>query len=101
MKIDIIDNEDFVLVKMSGRLDTTTSEQVVDEFTEIEKLTSKPITIDCAQLDYIASSGLRLLLRILKAAKSHGNKITLLHLNLGILEILQVTHFDKMFIIKD
>lgn len=48
-------------------------------------------------LNYIASSGLRALLRMRKAAAAKGNKVTLQGVNTNIMEVLQVTHFDKMF----
>lgn len=97
MIIDIKQTAEEVLVKMTGSLDTLASEQSEQQVVEIEAMADKPIVIDCIDLDYIASSGLRLLLRIRKAAAAKGNKVILIGVNDNIMEVLRVTHFDKMF----
>lgn len=89
-----------VLVVMTGSLDTVAAEQVDTQVKDIEANATLPIVIECQNLDYIASAGLRLLLRIAKAAKTHGKKVTLLNVNNNIKEVLSITHFDKMFIVN-
>lgn len=100
MEITIQNNPENIHVIMSGSLDTLASEQVEPSVKELESLASKPITIDCNALDYIASSGLRILLRLRKACAINGHKVTLVGINENVMEVLQITHFDKMFIIK-
>lgn len=100
MEITIQNNPENIHVIMSGSLDTLASEQVEPSVKELESLASKPITIDCNALDYIASSGLRILLRLRKACAINGHKVTLAGINENVMEVLQITHFDKMFIIK-
>lgn len=100
MEIYINKTDEQVLVIMNGSLDTLAAQQIDDKIKEIEETASQPITIDCTALEYISSSGLRLLLRIRKAAAASGNKVTLCTINENVLEVLKVTHFDKMFVIK-
>ena len=100
MEITIQNNPENIHVIMSGSLDTLASEKVEPSVKELESLSSKPITIDCNALDYIASSGLRILLRLRKACAANGQKVTLAGINENVMEVLQITHFDKMFIIK-
>ena len=100
MEITIQNNPENIHVIMSGSLDTLASEQVEPSVKELESLASKPITVDCNALDYIASSGLRILLRLRKACAANGQKVTLAGINENVMEVLQITHFDKMFIIK-
>lgn len=89
-----------VLITMTGSLDTAAAEQVDAQIKDIEADAALPVIIECQNLDYIASAGLRLLLRIVKAAKANGQKVTLLHTNDNIKEVLNITHFDKMFILQ-
>lgn len=89
-----------VLVAMTGSLDTVAAEQVDAQVKEIEAEASLPVVIECQKLEYIASAGLRLLLRIAKAAKANDQKVTLLNVNTNIKEVLSITHFDKMFIVN-
>lgn len=99
MEITIQNNPENVVAIMNGSFDTLAAEQAEPYVIELESLASKPITIDCNALDYIASSGLRVLLRLRKASAAQGRQVTLLGVNENIMEVLKVTHFDRMFII--
>ncbi len=100
MEITIQNNTESIVAVLSGSLDTMASEQAEPQVKELESLADKPLTLDCTSLEYIASSGLRILLRLRKAYAAKGKQVTLLNVNENIMEVLQVTHFDKMFIIK-
>ena len=43
---------------------------------------------------------LRILLRLRKACETNGQQLTLVGVNENVMEVLQITHFDNMFIIK-
>ena len=100
MEISINNNPENIVVTMSGSFDTLAAEQAEPTVKELEASASKPIVLDCNSLDYIASSGLRVLLRLRKASAAHGQQVTLLGVNENIMEVLKVTHFDRMFVIK-
>ena len=57
----------------------------------------KDIVIDCTELEYIASSGLRLLLSILKQAKSVGSRVILKNVNEVVRDVLNLTGFVSLF----
>ncbi len=99
MELTIQKNPENITVIMNGCFDTLASEQAEPSVRELESLASKPIVLDCTALDYIASSGLRVLLRLRKACAAHGQQVTMLGVNENIMEVLKVTHFDRMFII--
>ncbi len=100
MKVEIKKNDEQMLVTMIGSLDTMAANQIDAQVKEIEAEANQPITVDCTQLDYISSTGLRLLLRIRKAAGAAGQKVTLHGVNSNVMEVLTVTGFDKMFVIE-
>lgn len=100
MEIKVQNNPENVIVTMIGSFDTLASEQAEPVVKELEGLASKPIVLDCNELDYIASSGLRVLLRLRKACAAQGQQVTILGVNENIMEILKVTHFDRMFIME-
>lgn len=100
MNVEIKKNDEQMLVTMIGSLDTMAANQIDAQVKEIEAEANQPITIDCTQLDYISSTGLRLLLRIRKAAGAAGQKVTLHGVNSNVMEVLTVTGFDKMFVIE-
>ncbi len=97
MEIKILKNEENTTVLMNGSFDTSAVEQAEPTVKELESMASKPMIIDCSRLDYIASSGLRVLLRLCKACTARGTQVTLLSVNENIMEVLKITHFDKIF----
>lgn len=99
MEFIIQNNTENVNVVMNGNLDAFAAEEVEAKVVELESMATKPMTIDCTQLGFIASSGLRILIRLRKAAAASGVKVTLKGVNENVMEVLQVTHFDKMFVI--
>ena len=58
---------------------------------------SRDIIFDCANLDYIASSGLRIMLSILKSAKANGHKVVLKDVNDEIKNVFKLTGFISLF----
>ena len=57
----------------------------------------KDVIIECKGLEYIASSGLRILLSILKGAKAVGSKVVLRNVNEDIKNVFQLTGFINIF----
>lgn len=100
MEITIQNNPENIVAIMSGSFDTLAAEQAEPKVVELESQASKPIIVDCNALDYIASSGLRVLLRLRKACAANGQKVTLLGVNENIMEVLRVTGFSKIFNIE-
>ncbi len=94
----IIENlENSVLVTLAGSLDTDAAMQAEPQLLAIEP---GDITLDCTAVDYIASSGLRLFLQLVKKARAASRKVTLRGVQPSVMEILKVTHFDQMFNIE-
>lgn len=97
MTIKIENLENSVLVTLNGSLNTDDAMQAESQLLEIAP---NNITVDCSAVDYIASSGLRLFLQLVKKARSAGKKVTLRGAQPSVMEILKVTHFDQMFTLE-
>lgn len=68
MSFQIEKEENEFVFTFTGRLDTTTAQSITQQVQEITpELKDKNTTIDVNQLEYISSSGIRLLLLIRKA----------------------------------
>ena len=80
------------------KVNSTAAAAVVErELHSLYNSDGRDIVIDCTGLEYIASSGLRILLSILKGAKAADSKVTLSHVNDDILNVFRLTGFDKLF----
>ncbi len=86
---------DMLRIKLSGRLDTLSSDALLNDFTAWSE-GLQAVEIDCAALDYLSSAGLRTLLQILKAFP-----LTLLNINEGVGDVLEKTGFDTLVQIRN
>ena len=100
MNTNITEKDGKYIVSLEGELDTAHALEVEQAMQPLHELNGKDITIDCTRLDYIASSGLRILLGLLKSAKAKDNKVVLSNLNDEIKDVLKMTGFIDLFEIK-
>ena len=89
------------IATLEGRLDTVASEQTAKDLSVLDDCTGHDIVIDCTKLEYISSSGLRILLNIRKAAAAVRSKVTLLNINNEIRKVFQLTGFISLFDIQN
>ena len=94
-KISELDGK--LVATLNGQLDTASAVQVEKELKPLYDNEDKDIVIDCENLEYIASSGLRIMLGILKKAKQHGHTVTLTGLNDDIKNVFKMTGFINLF----
>lgn len=97
MNIEVTKNGNMAQVVLTGSLDTVAATQAMEQFQNIVQGEVTNVTIDCTGVDYIASSGLRLLLMVRKACKAAGGETTLTGVQTNVMEVLTITHFDKLF----
>ncbi len=86
-------------LELKGRVDSLTSPNLLQSYEKIkEEYTFDMIDIDCKELDYISSAGLRVLLIMIK---EHPDRIKLLNTNSYIKKILNETGFDTFLVVAD
>jgi len=97
MKTTIETTEGKALVTFEGILDSYIAEEVGEKLEPLYELEDTEITLDCTKLEYIASSGLRLFLLLLKNTKANGCKIFIKGAASELMDIFKATGFDKCF----
>ena len=97
MKTTIEQLEDKYVVTLEGELDTSAAAEVEKKLQVLYNCNGKDVLFDCTQLDYIASSGLRILISILKGAKAGGSKVVLKNVNDDIMSVFKLTGFVNLF----
>jgi len=100
MKTNIEQMEDKYLVTLEGELDTAAAADVEKTLQPLYTTSGKDVIIDCEGLEYIASSGLRILISILKGAKAGGSKVVLKNMNEDIKSVFKLTGFINIFEIE-
>jgi anti-sigma B factor antagonist len=94
-RIEEIDGK--LVATLIGDLDTAAAPQAEKDLEPLLSCGGKDIVIDCEQLDYIASSGLRLFLSILKQAKEKGSRVILKSVNDVVMDVMDLTGFVSIF----
>jgi len=97
MKTHIEQLEDKYLVTLEGELDTAAAAEVEKRLQPLYTTNGKDVVINCEGLEYIASSGLRILISILKGAKAGGSKVVLRNMNEDIKSVFKLTGFINIF----
>ncbi|MBR5901202.1 STAS domain-containing protein [bacterium] len=86
-------------VAVKGRLDTLTSPKLESEL-EPSIAKARSLVLDLAEVDYLSSAGLRLLLTLQKRFKREGGSFALRNIQPGVMEILRMTGFLKILSVE-
>jgi anti-sigma B factor antagonist len=85
------------ILTLNGRLDTMNFALLENEVNSFIKNNKKDIILDCQGLDYVSSSGLRVLLMSLNQVKAAGGKFSICNLQPSIIKIFKISGFDRLF----
>ena len=100
MFFEVEERDGGMYATVSGRLDTPSAAKAQQEITPLLENADKLITLDCSNLEYISSSGLRLLLTIRKEAARKGGNVVVEHISDDIKKVLMMTGFINLFEIR-
>ena len=84
------------VIAVSGRLDAAHAPAAQEFFDAVEDV----CVVDLAELEYISSAGLGVLLSTHKRLMSGQSGLELVNVNPHINDILRYSGFDKLFVIK-
>jgi anti-anti-sigma factor len=89
-----------VVVKLSGRLDSSAAATAEEGLLVALGGVPPRLAIDMTELGYISSAGLRVLLVVAKKVQQQHGKIALFGLNPNVREVFTVSGFDTIFPIE-
>lgn len=93
MKITIKNEEGRLVGELIGDLDNTASSMAEKELAPLLECDDRDILLECRELDYISSSGLRILLNIYKNARRSGHRAFIRNLNEDVTEVFRIGGF--------
>lgn len=85
--------------KVFGRLDTTNSEAFEQKMEPMLEDTHPDIEMDCSEMTYISSSGLRLFLTLQKSVNAKGGRLVIRNMSTQIKDIFDMTGFSRIMTI--
>jgi anti-anti-sigma factor len=91
---------DVVIVRLTGRLDSSTAPAAEESFGRVLAGDTASLAIDLSQLEYISSAGLRVLLVVAKKMQQAKGKVVLFGLVRNVREVFAISGFDRIFPIQ-
>ena len=100
MEVNITKENNLVTAALIGRLDTPASQEIAPKMEALKADAKGTIVLDCSQLTYISSSGLRIFLSLRKAAAEKGGKVIVKSISNDIRSVFMMTGFLNLFEIQ-
>ena len=97
MTINIDKDGNSIVVRLAGRLDTAAAVEITPNIQALAEQADQHIILDCTELEYISSSGLRLFLTLRKESASKGGKLQVRNINADIRQVFMMTGFISLF----
>jgi len=97
MQVEVREIDGVLTGILSGRLDTAASEQCREDLKPLFDAKGRALALECSDLEFISSSGLRIFLELLKLSNRTGGTLKVLNPNDDVRNIFQIIGFAKRF----
>ena len=100
MKIDIKSEGHQSTVLFIGDLDTLATTRQADELQKVLAIADQSLLIDCSQLQYISSAGLRFFLQLKRESEAKGGSVRFSRPSNDVADIFRLSGFENIFVIE-
>ncbi len=90
-------NGDVIVLELNGRLDSNTSKVLEDKVMEVLGQGHKKLLMDFGDVDYINSTGLRVLLLALQQLKKSQGRLVLCAIKDYMKEVFEISGYTEIF----
>jgi anti-anti-sigma factor len=97
MKTTIQEQDGNVVAILEGSLDTAAAAETEKAMDPLNDVEGKDIIIDCTDLEYISSAGLRIFLGILQNVEEKGVHVYIKGVKAAVNDIFTITGFSNIF----
>ena len=96
MNVTIKEEGAKALVKLEGRLDTTNADQFMKDIKPLMDGNHEEIDVDCSDMEYTSSQGLRMFLMLQKNVSARSAKLVLRNMKPHVKEVFDITGFSHI-----
>ncbi len=100
MEIKQTKQDNTVTLALVGRLDTVTSSKLGEELAQLFQAGPVELVFDLAELDYISSAGLRVLLIAQKQCNAKATSMLITKANDSVREVFEITGFSNILTVQ-
>ena len=101
LEVDTQDRDGLVHVSLRGELDLSTVEKVEDELRRVEDRADKVLVLDLSGLNFLDSTGLRLMVTADQRARKAGRRVALVKGPETVHRVFTITKLDERLQIVD
>ena len=99
MEVKVTQEAAATVAALIGRLDTLAAQEIAPQMDQLKNVDGT-LVLDCSDLSYISSSGLRIFLTLRKAAAEKGGKVIVRNISNEIRSVFMMTGFLNLFEIQ-
>jgi len=96
MDVTITKTDNKTVAVLSGRLDTTNAEKFQADIAGLFEDAEPDIELDCTDMEYTSSQGLRIFLMLQKSVSSKGGKLVMKNMKPQVKEVFDITGFSNI-----
>lgn len=100
LNITINEQDGRLVAALNGDLDNVASSQAEKDLAPLFERVDCDIVFDCRELNYISSSGLRILLNVFKHTRSHRHQTVLKALRDDVKDVFDISGFLQLFVVE-
>jgi len=100
MEILVNENNDYILITVKGDVEMMTIKDFKEKLFNIVKNTNKNVEVDLSKVDYIDSSGVGVLISLLKMQKEKNKKLKIEKVSSQVMNVLQLGSLTEIFNLK-
>jgi anti-anti-sigma factor len=100
MEVKILEQNNETIVVIEGRVDTVTASDLELKVSKIWAQQGITLVFDCENLEYVSSSGLRIILSAHKQVTAKGGKFILRNLSKEVRSVIDLTGFSRILTIE-
>ena len=101
MEINVSEEKGMQVLSLAGNFDTASAAEKEPEFMDLVGDGNGKFLVDFSEVSFIASSGLRILLKIAQAIKKEGGDLYLCSLNSTVQEVFEISGFVKILNVSE
>ena len=87
------------MVVLNGRIDTSNADQFQQDVAPLMEGENPDIDIDCTDMSYTSSQGLRIFLMLQKSVMARKGKMVMRNMNPQVKEVFDITGFSNIITI--
>lgn len=96
MELKLLEQDGVMILLVEGRVDTITATELEKKMSQLWSVNSVQLVLDCAGMEYLCSSGLRVILTAHKQVTANEGRFVLRNITPEVRSVLDMTGISRI-----